>query len=91
MTQNYAHRCNADGSFDTIGLHFFQTVDSAPPAQHSQRARQSIGALLWISKFFNTVDPGVTVQARSSKTAVGSLPRPQKKWLPDKWLSSEQY
>jgi len=30
MTQSYAHRCNADGSFDTIGLHFFQTVDSAP-------------------------------------------------------------
>jgi hypothetical protein len=29
MTQNYAHRCNADGSFDSICLHCFQTVASA--------------------------------------------------------------
>ena len=30
MTGNYAHRCNADGSFDSICLHCFQTVASAP-------------------------------------------------------------
>jgi hypothetical protein len=29
MTQNYAHRCNVDGSFDSICLHCFQTVASA--------------------------------------------------------------
>lgn len=26
MTGNYAHRCNVDGSFDSICLHCFQTV-----------------------------------------------------------------
>jgi hypothetical protein len=30
MSQNYAHRCNTDGSFDSICLHCFQTVASAP-------------------------------------------------------------
>ena len=30
MTGNYAHRCNADGSFDSICLHCLQTVASAP-------------------------------------------------------------
>ncbi len=29
VTQNYAHRRNADGSFDSICLHCFQTVASA--------------------------------------------------------------
>jgi hypothetical protein len=30
MTENYAHRRNADGSFDTICLHCFRTVASSP-------------------------------------------------------------
>jgi hypothetical protein len=30
MTQNYARRCKADGSFDSICLHCLQTVASAP-------------------------------------------------------------
>jgi hypothetical protein len=30
MTGNYAHRCNTDGSFDSICLHCFQTIASAP-------------------------------------------------------------
>jgi hypothetical protein len=29
INQNYAHRCNADGSFDSICLHCLQTVASA--------------------------------------------------------------
>jgi len=30
MSQNYAHRCNTDGSFDSIRLNCFQTVASTP-------------------------------------------------------------
>jgi hypothetical protein len=30
MSRNYARRCNADGSFDSICLHCFQTVASTP-------------------------------------------------------------
>ena len=30
MSQNYARRCNTDGSLDSICLHCFQTVASAP-------------------------------------------------------------
>jgi hypothetical protein len=30
MTQNYARRCNADGSFDSICLHRFKTVAATP-------------------------------------------------------------
>ena len=30
LSRNYARRCNADGSFDSICLHCFQTVASAP-------------------------------------------------------------
>ena len=30
MSRNYARRCNGDGGFDSICLHCFETVASAP-------------------------------------------------------------
>ena len=80
MTQNYARRCNADGSFDSICLHCFQTVASA--TSNAALAENEMQHWLHWSKSPNLAPPAAHAIAKLDlaieNRPLGSLPRPKK-------------